>query len=149
MLQKPLGHQSSCLENPRGGGAWWAAIHWVTQSQTLLKRLSSSSSISLEFGVQPCPDLCCAWLLSPVLLFVTLWTVAHQAPLSMEFSRQEYWSRLPCPPPGDLPNPGTEPQSPTLWSIYSQIHYVCFQGLFFLIFFRFAYLYFTLFFKIS
>ena len=41
-----------------------------------------------------------------------LWNVAHQAPLSMEFSRQEYWSRLPCPPPGDLPNPGTEPRSP-------------------------------------
>ena len=40
------------------------------------------------------------------------WTVAHQAPLSMGFSRQEYWSGLPCPPPGDLPNPGTEPTSP-------------------------------------
>ena len=40
------------------------------------------------------------------------WTVAHQAPLSMEFSRQEYWSGLPCPPLGDLPNPGIEPMSP-------------------------------------
>ena len=39
-------------------------------------------------------------------LFVTLWTVAPQAPLTMEFSRQEYWSDLPCPPPGDLPCPG-------------------------------------------
>ena len=39
----------------------------------------------------------------------TLWTVAHQAPLSMGFSRQEYWSRLLCPPPGDLPNPGMKP----------------------------------------
>ena len=38
--------------------------------------------------------------------------VAHQAPLSMEFSRQEYWSGLPFPPPGDLPNPGTKPGSP-------------------------------------
>ena len=38
-----------------------------------------------------------------------LWAVAHQAPLSMGLSRQEYWSGLPCPPPGDLPNPGTEP----------------------------------------
>ena len=37
----------------------------------------------------------------------------HQAPLSMEFSRQEYWNVLPCPPPGDLPNPGIEPSSPT------------------------------------
>ena len=45
---------------------------------------------------------------------VTPWTVARQAPLSMEFSRQEYWSGLPFPPPGDLPNPGIEPGSPTL-----------------------------------
>ena len=41
----------------------------------------------------------------------TLWTVAHQAPLSMGFSRQEYWSGLLCPPPGDLPNPGIGPTS--------------------------------------
>ena len=42
------------------------------------------------------------------------WTEAHQAPLSMEFSRQECWSGLPFPSPGDLPNPGIEPRSPTL-----------------------------------
>ena len=42
----------------------------------------------------------------------TLWTVAHQAPLSMGFSRQKYWSGLPCPPPGDLPNTGIKPTSP-------------------------------------
>ena len=42
------------------------------------------------------------------------WTVVHQAPPSMGFSRQEYWSGLPFPPPGDLPNPGIEPRSPTL-----------------------------------
>ena len=46
--------------------------------------------------------------------FVTPWTGAHQAPLSMGFSRQEYWSGLPCPSPGDLPDPGTEPRSPAL-----------------------------------
>ena len=45
---------------------------------------------------------------SRVQLFVTPWTVALQAPLSMGFSRQEYWSGLPCPPPGDLPDPGTK-----------------------------------------
>ena len=45
---------------------------------------------------------------SCVQLFVTLWTVARQVPLSMGFSRQEYWSGLPCPPPGDLPDPGTK-----------------------------------------
>ena len=48
-----------------------------------------------------------------VLLFATLWTVAHQGPLSMRFSKQEHWSRLPCPPPGDLPNPGIKPTSLT------------------------------------
>ena len=53
-------------------------------------------------------------LLSRVRLFTTPWTIAHQAPLSIEFSRQEYWSGLPFPSPGDLPNPGTEPRSPTL-----------------------------------
>ena len=45
------------------------------------------------------------------LLFVTPWAIAHQAPLSMEFSRQEYWSGLPCPPPGDLPDPGIKSTS--------------------------------------
>ena len=45
---------------------------------------------------------------SCVQLFVTLWTIAHWAPLSMGFSRHEHWSGLPCPPPGDLPNPGNE-----------------------------------------
>ena len=48
---------------------------------------------------------------SRVQLFATLWTITHQVPLSMGFSRQEYWSGLPCPPPGDLPNPGIEPAS--------------------------------------
>ena len=43
-----------------------------------------------------------------VLLFAVLWTVTHQAPLSTEFSTQEYWSVLPCPSPGDLPNPGID-----------------------------------------
>ena len=51
---------------------------------------------------------------SRVRLFATLWTVAHQAPLSMGFSREELWSGLPYPPPGDLPSPGIEPRSPTL-----------------------------------
>ena len=58
-----------------------------------------------------------------VRLFATPWTIAHQAPLSMGFSRQEYWSGLPCPPPGDLPNPGIKPVSLTCtctgrWVLY-------------------------------
>ena len=52
--------------------------------------------------------------LSRVRLFATPWTVAYQAPPSMGFSRQRYWSALPFPSPGDLPNPGIEPGSPTL-----------------------------------
>ena len=52
--------------------------------------------------------------LSCVQLFATLWTVAYQAPPSMGFSKQDYWSGLPFPSPGDLPNPGIKPRSPTL-----------------------------------
>ena len=51
-------------------------------------------------------------MLNCVLLFVTPWTVAHQAPLSMKFPRQEYWSALPSPTPGDLPDPRIKPTSP-------------------------------------
>ena len=61
--------QRSCLENPRDGGAWWAAVYRVAQSPTRLKRLLSSR-------------------FSRVQLFSTPWTVAHQSPLSMEFYRQ-------------------------------------------------------------
>ena len=56
-----------------------------------------------------CVQMC---MLSRVQLFVTPWTTAHQAPLSMEFSRQCYWSGLPFATPGDLPDPGIEPQTP-------------------------------------
>ena len=53
-------------------------------------------------------------VLSCAQFFVTPWTVANQAPLSMGFPRQEYWSGLPFPPPGGFPNPGIKPVSPTL-----------------------------------
>ena len=56
-------------------------------------------------------SMCITSMLSQVQLFVTLWIVARQAPLSMGFSRQEYWSELPFPSPGNLPNPGIEPMS--------------------------------------
>ena len=52
--------------------------------------------------------------LSRVRLFATPWTVAYQIPQSMEFSRQEYWTGLPFPSPGDLPDPGIEPGSSIL-----------------------------------
>ena len=72
----------------------------------ILKRLEISVSSAI-FSLK-------VKLFSCVWLFATPWTVAHQAPQSMEFSRQEYWSGLPFPSPGDLPNPGIEPGSPAL-----------------------------------
>ena len=58
--------------------------------------------------------MCMLSCFSHVQLFVTHWTVACQAPLSVGLSRQECWSELPCPPPGDLPNPDIKPRSPAL-----------------------------------
>ena len=60
----------------------------------------------------PKRGLACMCMLIRVQLFVTPWTVAHQALLSVQFFRQEYWSQLPCPSPGDLPDPGIKPTSP-------------------------------------
>ena len=54
--------------------------------------------------------MCMLICFSCIQLFVTLWTIAPQAPLSMGFSKQEYWSGFPCPPPGDLSDPGIEPE---------------------------------------
>ena len=103
--------QYSCLENPRDRGAWWTAVNGVTQSPTRLKLLSSSSSSALQ---GPLPVEVKVKSLSRVQLFATPWTVAYQAPLSMGFSRQECWSGLPFPSPGDLPDPGIKPGSPAL-----------------------------------
>ena len=64
-------------------------------------------------------------VLSWLWLLETPWTIAHQAPLSMEFSRQEYWSGLPFPFPGDLPNAGTEPTVSCISCIGGQIIYHC------------------------
>ena len=58
--------------------------------------------------------LCVLSCFSCVQLFATPWTVAHQVPLSMGFSKQQFWIVLPCPPPGDLPDPEIEPVSPAL-----------------------------------
>ena len=73
-------------------------------------RISCVSCIPAEFFTAE-PSV---RLLSHVQHFSTPWTVAHQAPPSMGFSRQEYWSGLPFPFPGDLPNPGIEPGYPAL-----------------------------------
>ena len=66
-----------------------------------------------HFKLFPWHCCCCLVILNS---FVTPWTVAHQAPLSMGFPRQEYWNGLPFPFPGDLLNPGIEVRSPTLWA---------------------------------
>ena len=105
--------QCPCLENPRDGGAWWAAVYGVAESRKRLKRLSSSSSsvenylcFSLIFFLMFQKTgylLLCHF--TGVRLFATLWAVACQAPLSMGFSSQEYWSVLPCPPPGEFSRP--------------------------------------------
>ena len=70
------------------------------------------------FWVCVCVCVCvCVGISHPVVSdSATSWTVAHQAPLSLEFSRQEYWSGLPLPSPGDLPDLGIEARSPTLWA---------------------------------
>ena len=70
--------------------------------------LVCSLRLLTDLGYNICQSLRC------VQFFVTPWTVARQAPLSMEFSRQEYWSGLPCPSLGDLPHPGIKPGSPAL-----------------------------------
>ena len=62
-----------------------------------------------SFTATWCQQIGCAKSLSHVQLFATPWSVALQAPLSMGFSRQEYWSGLPCPPPGDLPDQWSDP----------------------------------------
>ena len=59
------------------------------------------------------------YVLRCVQLFATPWTVAHQAPLSMRFSQKEFWSELPFPPPGDLPDPGVN---------FSLLHLLCWQA---------------------
>ena len=68
--------------------------------------VDSSTILKVKLA-QSCPTLCDQ-------LFATPWTVGHQVPLSMEFSRQEYWSGLPFPLPRDLPDPGIKPRFPAL-----------------------------------
>ena len=113
---------------------WRAAVHGVAKSQTRLSNWTelkdimhtkclavfhkNKSSITTTYHVLSLllvlflfSVLCvcvCVSCFSHVWLFVTPWTIPCQTPRSMGFSRQEYWSGLPCPPPGDLPDSGTE-----------------------------------------
>ena len=83
----------------------------MCSSQTQLKGINYKAE-RLRLHTWPYVHACMLSRFICVQLFATPWTVAHQAPLSVGFPRQEYWSALPCPPPGDLPDPGMEPVSP-------------------------------------
>ena len=87
-----------------------AIYKWLNGLKDPVKK--SKKHVKSKVALQSCPTLCNYW---------ATWTIAHQAPLSMGFSRQKYWSGLPFPSPGDLPNPGTEPASLSLlhWQVGS------------------------------
>ena len=80
---------------------------------------SGKTFLSLRKKVK---SLSCVWL------FAAPWTIAHQAPPSVEFSRQEYWSGLPFPSPGDLPVPGIEPGSPAMQADAQMLYRLSHQG---------------------
>ena len=88
--------------------AFWEDVIELLKLYHKMNRMIKSVSYNLYL------ILIIMYVCSCFQLFVTPWTVAHQAPLSMEFSRQEYWSGLPFPPSGDLPNQGIKPVSPVL-----------------------------------
>ena len=92
------------LSLPQSSGFWETLVGWGWGGDCACIPLALSYPIYLLLGVFS--------RFSCVLLFVTPWTVACQAPLSMGFSQQEYWSGLPFPSPGDLPDPGIKPVSP-------------------------------------
>ena len=87
-------------------------VYYTETAQLIFKH-----KVILNFS----PACVCA-VVSVISDFVTVWTLACEAPLSMGLSRQEYWRGLPCPPPGDLLNPGTEPVSPALQVDYLLIY---------------------------
>ena len=99
---------------------------YTSQKETFHQKLNHAGIFVLDFlasrivriWISVKLPVCALLLWSPACLYVmsnpaTPWTVSCQVPLSMEFSRQEYWCGLPFPSPGDLPNPGIEPVSPT------------------------------------
>ena len=91
---------------PSGNTLWWLHKFSLQNHNTL--------AFALENVIQSNTHLVVVQSLSRVWLFATPWTVAHQAPLSMGFPRQDDWIGLACPSPGDLPDPGIKPSSPAL-----------------------------------
>ena len=95
---------------------YWNGCHFLLQGIFLTQGLNPGllhlQADSLPPELPGKPSGVCLWgCFSCVWLFVTLWTIVHEAPLFMGFSRQEHWSGLPCPSPGDLPDLGIEPAS--------------------------------------
>ena len=95
------------LSNPDRMLASWVVLHFEYQIKGKGNKESQSSQYILSNLLKLLVTQSCPTLRTP-------WTVARQAPLAIEFSRQEYWSGLLCPSPGDLPDPGIEPGSPAL-----------------------------------
>ena len=114
--------QYSCLGNPMDRGAWRAlciGVQLITSVVIVSHRQQRDSATHIHVSILLSHPGCrmilsrvpCACMLSwfsRVRLFATLWTIVRQSPLSKGFSRQEYWSRLPFPAPGDLPDPEME-----------------------------------------
>ena len=108
-IQAKLCHWLFCFSSlPRvSDGTFWP--QWLHETIPIM-----NLNLSIYHACVCLSECLCA--LNCLDFFVTLWTVAHQALLSMGVSRQEYWSGLPCPPTGDLPDPGIKPKSPVLAS---------------------------------
>ena len=93
----------------------WSLGDCLREDSLRIQCLISACGVwcGFEFGLDVLEKSCAVLgRFNSVWLFATLWRVAHQAPLSMGFSRQEYWSGMTFPTPGDLPGPGMEPGSP-------------------------------------
>ena len=120
--QRPLCSVTSVLTtlcNPKDHSPLGSSVHGILQAEywSALPFPSPRGPWGPFWG-QPACMLSC---FSRVRLFETLWTIAPQVPLSKRFSRKEYWSGFPCPPPGNLPNPGIEAvsfMSPVLASVF-------------------------------
>ena len=120
-LEKEMATHSSTLpwKIPWTEEVWWTVVHGVTKSGTwlrthaqLIDKISDHVLLIWTYSFRHlCVGVCPCSMVSDSEI---LWTEAHKASLSMGFPRQEYWSGLPFPPPGDLSAPGTKPTSPAL-----------------------------------
>ena len=123
-------HSSICLSThtyPTGSVSWRTLTN--TGDVGVCTRLSTcSSTLGEEDRASRDGRACVLSSLRQVWLFVTLWTIVHQAPLSMGFSRQECWSGLPCLPAGDLPHPGIKPRSPAVPALQADPLLLSHQG---------------------